>query len=605
MPWQTSCHHDISQCSIIPSSIRYEEESIINANNDNDSSTETKNRFAVANQEFQPGDIILRNAPLACSLLLSLGSSSSSDKQSQRCAYCAVSGSEQKLSRCGRCQSVWYYCSRDCQKKDFPLHKKECYYWTKIKKDNLASSSSTSSLLQHNDRVRAEISLLIRTYSKIELLLQEEESSDTSDGFPKSVSPSVIIHSGIQHLASLAQYPLSLDASEESIISEATAAILWYQQQQQEAKKRKKKKESSEGKEEVGYMFVDTNKEAIRQQMEDLLRIFRVNNFGITDELLKVIASAVYPLGALLNHSCQPNCILRYCYCHDSKNGNRKAPPILEIVASRFIPKGEELTHSYVELVQPRKVRQERLQSNYGFECHCQRCCRHHSNSKQRPETTTATPFDWMQLQDTEQVEIFLDHHNPTFASSQQWTTLPNDSTATSNNNHHAIEELRQMATHLQAQAKQCMAMDNLEGEITSLNQCIGVLSQILQTQLGGSANGKDDDTTDVHHQTCLELYQVRGDLLGTLIVAGQIKEAIRECEYVVAFLVSILMCDEETMTNCPYHPILGLQLFTLGDLYKAVVWEAKAQRAFAWASKIMLVSHGKDSNMVKLLRDR
>eukprot|EP00526_Cylindrotheca_closterium_P020457 CAMPEP_0113645964 /NCGR_PEP_ID=MMETSP0017_2-20120614/24251_1 /TAXON_ID=2856 /ORGANISM="Cylindrotheca closterium" /LENGTH=127 /DNA_ID=CAMNT_0000557775 /DNA_START=21 /DNA_END=400 /DNA_ORIENTATION=- /assembly_acc=CAM_ASM_000147 len=124
--------------------------------------------------------------------------------------------------------------------------------------------------------------------------------------------------------------------------------------------------------------------------------------------------------------------------------------------------------------------------------------------------------FDWMQLQDSKQVGIFLDHHNPTFASTQKWTVSNNDSMTTLN--HPAANELRQMATHLQAQAKQCMAMDNLEGELMSLNQCVGALSQLLQAQLGGGGHDNDNDSV---HQTCLELYQVRGDLLGTRIVAG------------------------------------------------------------------------------------
>ncbi|CAJ1955948.1 unnamed protein product [Cylindrotheca closterium] len=574
MPWQTSCHHDISKCSTIPSSVRYAEEE-----STSDSKTETiKNRFAIANQEFQPGEIVLRNAPLACSLFSSLVSDRQ-QSQSQRCAYCFVPGSEQKLSRCGRCQSVWYYCSRDCQKKDFPLHKKECIYWTTKNKDKAK---------QLNGRIRAEISLLIRTYAKIEVMQankQQGESSENTAVSSQSTKNTTIIQSGIQHLASLSQYPNALDSNEQSIITEATTAILIWSKHQEGAEKKKKKEPPNNDKTTTTVGIIDKkDHQNIRQQMEDLLRIFRVNNFGITDELLKVIASAVYPLGALLNHSCRPNCILRYSY------NNKKAPPVLEIVASRCIQKGEELTHSYVELVKPQRVRKERLQSNYGFECHCHRCCSHNHNNN--------TSNDWMQLQDSNQVGTFLDHSNPTFAASQTWTppALPRGT-----NHDDAHGPLREMAIQLQAQAKQCMAMDNIEGELMSLTQCVGVLSQLLRAQLGdGSNQGHDDDTL---HQTCLELYQVRGDLLGTLIVAGQTKEAIQQCEYVVAFLVSIL-CDKET-ANCPNHPILGLQLFTLGDLYTSVGWDDKAQRTFAWARKIMLVSHGKDSDMVKLLKDR
>ncbi len=39
---------------------------------------------------------------------------------------------------------------------------------------------------------------------------------------------------------------------------------------------------------------------------------FRCNNFGVTDDLLTCVAVGVYPHAALLNHSCAPNCVLRY-----------------------------------------------------------------------------------------------------------------------------------------------------------------------------------------------------------------------------------------------------------------------------------------------------
>ena len=41
---------------------------------------------------------------------------------------------------------------------------------------------------------------------------------------------------------------------------------------------------------------------------------FQCNNFGITDDLLLPIGAGVYPNGALLNHSCDPNCVITYTY---------------------------------------------------------------------------------------------------------------------------------------------------------------------------------------------------------------------------------------------------------------------------------------------------
>ena len=44
------------------------------------------------------------------------------------------------------------------------------------------------------------------------------------------------------------------------------------------------------------------------------------------------------------------------------------------MVACRPILPGEELTHSYVEIVEGRPTRQEKLLQSYGFRCNCVRC---------------------------------------------------------------------------------------------------------------------------------------------------------------------------------------------------------------------------------------
>jgi hypothetical protein len=77
--------------------------------------------------------------------------------------------------------------------------------------------------------------------------------------------------------------------------------------------------------------------------------MFQANNFGITDQLQTVIGGGVYPVGAILNHSCAPNCILTY-------SGSKQI-----IRTLRDIEAGEELTHSYVDLCLPTPERRQSL----------------------------------------------------------------------------------------------------------------------------------------------------------------------------------------------------------------------------------------------------
>lgn len=86
------------------------------------------------------------------------------------------------------------------------------------------------------------------------------------------------------------------------------------------------------------------------------------NNFSITDDLLQPVASGCFPVGALLDHSCDPNCVLMY-------EGTTQI-----VRAIRDIAPEEELTHSFIDLAAPTAVRRSKLQTQYFFTCRCALC---------------------------------------------------------------------------------------------------------------------------------------------------------------------------------------------------------------------------------------
>lgn len=66
--------------------------------------------------------------------------------------------------------------------------------------------------------------------------------------------------------------------------------------------------------------------------------------------------------GTIFNHSCLPNVIF-------GKENN-----MMYFMTVRDINKGEELCDNYINILLPKKQRQEHLKNQYGFNCSCQRC---------------------------------------------------------------------------------------------------------------------------------------------------------------------------------------------------------------------------------------
>ena len=93
-----------------------------------------------------------------------------------------------------------------------------------------------------------------------------------------------------------------------------------------------------------------------------------VNLFTLEDGQLRTIGSALIPEISKINHSCEPNCVLSF--------KGRTA----YITAIREIPKGTEITISYIPLPKSFLTRKEHLHRQFNFTCYCCLC------SKQREE---------------------------------------------------------------------------------------------------------------------------------------------------------------------------------------------------------------------------
>ena len=498
-------------------------------------------RHAVAAKAVRAGEVVSASIPVAHRLL----SAQDDDDGKRRCARCFAQESDTgiKLSRCARCQNA-FYCNRSCQKADFPQHKLECQYIMKRRKQfgTIAPESAEEDA----------VPLLLRTFCALKLAKDKCETDR---------APGQIVSCGRGHFASLAvstdqlSYPVTSDSPGMSLAKRLMISFA--------AKGSKDTEEATlQEKEKLVLQILGCRGKTLDDAIRHTLTAFQQNNFGVTDSLYVPIGEAVYPHAALLNHSCSPNCILRY------KIGLESSPPQLEIVACKDIPSGEELVHSYVDLVLPTETRRKRLRETHGFICECSRCA---------GKCTVELPRDrqsWM-LWPTKERFGEIPSNTPTQQIDIEEAI---DGRSSETENLQSVNTSRM----LQDQATRAMVNGNNELEIQLLQQAVGVFL------LGGGLS-------PFHN----ELYTARCAYFSALLANGKIDEAIEQCEHIVS---SLSVC----LGNVKHHPLLGLQLYTLGDLCSGGGCGQKAVNAYRWAYEIMLVSHGAQDPMVQeLIRKR
>lgn len=93
-----------------------------------------------------------------------------------------------------------------------------------------------------------------------------------------------------------------------------------------------------------------------------LLAKVTCNCFTISDGELQEVGVGLYPSMSLLNHDCQPNCVMIF----EGKT--------LYLRAIKDIQPQEELTISYTDALAPSVERRKQLEQQYHFHCTCQLC---------------------------------------------------------------------------------------------------------------------------------------------------------------------------------------------------------------------------------------
>ncbi|CAM9175445.1 unnamed protein product [Ectocarpus sp. 12 AP-2014] len=115
----------------------------------------------------------------------------------------------------------------------------------------------------------------------------------------------------------------------------------------------------------AGHLLVPGEKAVPSAALLDLARkeLGRVTLNGITTcDGTGATGLGLFPSGAMINHSCSPNCQAWW-------RGSQ-----LEIRCSKPVAAGEELCLSYIPIDQPSTLRRAQLRHSWFFACRCRRC---------------------------------------------------------------------------------------------------------------------------------------------------------------------------------------------------------------------------------------
>lgn len=476
----------------------------------------------------------------------------------------------------------------------------------KLKKSNKSPSFYTKSPEEDS------LPLLLRTFNSLKCLqLRPADDDDTptknadATEIDSEQDESLFVSCGPRHFSSLVVSPEYNDPSPSAATFDGSGIKIAKEVMKSSAARELPKCTTNETAGKIdeavlrifGYSEISaTNNQGASDSTTDwairrTLNAYQKNNFGIVNSLHSTIGEGVYPAAALLNHSCFPNCILRYKLGTISSNNGKQQfhPPILQIIACRDISFGEELTHSYVDLALCTQERQARLSQNHGFVCQCQRC--------EVGGCTLRLPKDkkkwdlWpleMEFQSFERNEANLEN-----ATNLVQVDLDDAMTQCHGLGKGDMMQITKQSEIFRGKSVEAMVEGDVLGELRYLRSAI---------ELYTSGRGCGKWITPFHGQ----LYSVRCAYFSALLANGQINEAVEQCEHIVSFLMV-------AFSQVQHHPLLGLQLYTLGDLYASAaggghlatateIMSKKSKQAHTLALRRMRITHGESDQMVQAL---
>lgn len=308
------------------------------------------------------------------------------------CQSCLTRG--ESLSRCSQCKTA-RYCNVQCQKQAWPDHKREC------------------KCLKHlqpripTDSVRLVARIIFKLLSQSES--DQEELYSIAEHQSHLADMSEEKTEGLKHLCTTLQVYLAEENCDLSRLPSGLDPV-------------------------------------------SLLARVTCNCFSISDGELQDVGVGLYPSMSLLNHDCQPNCIMMF-------EGKR-----LTLRAVRVIRSAEELTISYTDILAPSKDRRSQLQEQYHFRCECKRC----STEDKDCEMLSGEKSAWTSIKDSI-------HHLEQLQSEQHWDELLKESQALLHRHSDVVPDRNiYMLRLLDLAMDACISLDDYETALEYGNRALG-----------------------------------------------------------------------------------------------------------------------------------
>jgi len=490
-------------------------------------------RRAVCTREVAAGGVVFDCEPFSCMLAFRA--------RAHLCSHCftspSSSSSNSKLLVCTRCGQA-RYCGKECQLADWQGgHKHECKQ-SKALRDEGCSEGPLDDIL-----------LMQRTYAL---------THGAKDGSPPcSATAAGSVRCSAAHVQDLCVSGEAASFAEELSVHTLAEAVRRVS------------------------VALKQPQQQLLAPLSRLFASFRCNNFAILNPLFQAIGAGVYPYAAILNHSCCPSALLTYVL----RPGR---PPLLRCVALSPLSKGQELTHCYVDASLPSPLRKTLLQKDYGFACQCG-CCLTASAACAGASASVTEETLLLCAADPLAVRDLLGALSPVQLAALQpmVDTLQGAQGGDSGPATLCAEDAALLAT---ATAAREQLGESGAAARDGAPQALLASLQVIEEQFSElvAACGPFHMTLYAHSTALF------GDLLAETLLLQPLcspdsglhvsflackRLAISVCAHICAYLTLTLRCF-------PFHPLLGLQLLTWGQL-------AQQPIPLAWAVHVLSRCNG------------